>query len=191
MLRLLFLFAIVFCAFCANPVRAAEEKGPSTIVAIVDVQRVLQESVAAKSVQSQIEAHRSKFQAEISKEEAELRGAEKKLAKMREMAQADAYAQAEEKLRARFLSVERHVQGRRKALDQAYTEAMNKVREGLVEVVQKAALARGVNLVMVKQQVIWHDKAVDLTDIVLKNLNKEIPGIKIAISEGDGPVGEE
>ncbi len=183
MRRLSFLLVLAFLVLCLSPAQAAKGPLPASVVAIVDVQRILQESLAAKSVQSQIEKHRSKFQTQISKEEAELRDAEQKLTELRKTEQADAYAQAEQKLRGRFLFVERHVQARRKALDQAFTDAMSTVRTGLIDVVKKSAKERGVTLVIVKQQVIWHDQVIDLTDLVLGRLNQKIPEILIKISQ--------
>lgn len=150
-------------------------------VAIVDVQRILQASEAAQSVKAQLEAQRSRFQGEITKEEAELREAEKKLAQLRQEAKTQAYVEEEQKLQQRFLTVERHVQARRKALDQAFADSMNTVREALVEVVSEVAKANGFNLVLVKQQVIWNGAAVDITDEVLSRLNKELPKVSVRV----------
>lgn len=156
----------------------------SSIVAIVDVQRILQASGAAKSVQQQLETQRSKFQTEIAVEEADLRDAEQKLSKLRETAKTDDYLEQEQKLQQRFLTVERHVQARRKALDQAYTDSMNIVRKALIDIVSEIAKQRGVNLVIVKQQVIWNDQNIDITDEVLTRLDKALPNVQVkAVTE--------
>lgn len=152
-----------------------------SIVAIVDVQRVLQTADAAKSVQQQLDAQRSKFQTEIAAEEKDLRESEQKLVKLRETAQTNDYVEQEQKLQQRFLSVERHVQARRKALDQAYTDSMNKVRKGIVDIVSEIAKEKGVNLAVVKQQVIWNDGNVDITDEVIKRLDKALPNVQVNV----------
>ncbi|MDX9689525.1 MAG: OmpH family outer membrane protein [Alphaproteobacteria bacterium] len=170
-------------AYAATPVAkpAVPAALKPTYVAIVDVQRILQASKAAKSARDQLEAQRSKFQSEISSEEADLREAEKKLIKLREEAKADAYAEEEQKLQKRFLTVERHVQSRRKALDQAFTDSMNTVRTGLVDIVSQVAKEKGFSLVVVKQQVIWNADAVDITDEVLMRLDKALPQISVKV----------
>ena len=169
-------------AACAEPLI----KVNPSIVAIVDVQRILQSSKAAKSVQDQLEAQRSKFQTEIADEEKELRDAEQKLAKLRENAKSDEFAEQEQKLQQRFLTVERHVQAKRKALDQAFTDSMNTVRKGVVDIVSEIAKEKGVNLVVVKQQVIWNVQNIDITDEVLVRLDKKLPQIQVKIiSEED------
>lgn len=168
----------------ATPLPPVKPVQPS-VIAIVDVPRILKESTSAKSIRKQIETHRLKFQTQIAKEEAELRGAEKELIKLREEGKKDAFVEMEQKLQARFMKVERHVQTRRKALDKAYTDSMNTVRKNLVETVAKLAKARSINMVVVKQQVIWNDEAIDLTEEVLKSLDSVLPRISIEIPTDD------
>lgn len=156
-------------------------KLPAPVIAIVDVQRILQESLAAKSVQKQLEAQRSKFQNEIEGEENGLRQAEQELAKERNRLAAQAYSDREQELHQRFSTVETHVQERRKALDQAFTDSMNAVRDALLEVVDKAAHEHGANIVIVKQQALWVDRPLDITDEVLKRLDQKLPKVDVAM----------
>ncbi|MCL2469446.1 MAG: OmpH family outer membrane protein [Alphaproteobacteria bacterium] len=162
-------------------VRARLPQGQGTVMAIVDVQKVLEKSTAAVGAQKILDAHRLRFQKEVSSEEKELREAEQALQKLRETGQMEAFVEAEAALQNRFLTIERHVQSRRKALDQAYTDSMAMVREGLVDSVQTIAKQAGINLVLVKQQVIWNDQVVDITDEVLSLLNKKRPQVEVKI----------
>jgi len=178
------LLALAFVIFSAAPsfaVIPAEKPVPPSVTAIVDVPRVLKESTAAQSVRSQLDTQRSKFQSEISKEEEQLRSSEKELIKLREEGKKDAFAELEQKLQDRFTKVERYVQTRRKALDQAYTKSMDTVRDNLVSVVATIAKSKGITLVVVKQQVIWNDTAIDLTDEVLAALNAKLPSVSVEI----------
>jgi outer membrane protein len=163
----------------APPAKAVQAQLPAPIIAIVDVQRILQESLAAKSVQKQLEAQRSKFQTEIEGEENGLRQAEQDLTKERSTLAAQAYSDREQQLRQRFSTVENHVQARRKVLDQSFTDSMNAVRSALLEVVDKVAHEHGANLVIVKQQALWTDQPLDITDEVLKRLDQKLPKVDV------------
>lgn len=172
----------------AAQVGAAQAGGGQrpTVIAIVDVPKVLQESGAARSVQEQIEERRSTFQAQIALEEKGLREAEQKLAALRQSGDGEAYSDEEQKLRQRFTTVERHVQSRRKALDQAFTEAMGTVRQNIIDIVAAISKERGVNLAIAKQQVIWNDATIDITREVLTRLNKKLPTLNVSIQpEGE------
>ncbi|NTU76808.1 MAG: OmpH family outer membrane protein [Alphaproteobacteria bacterium] len=161
------------------------------VIAIVDVQRILQESLAAKSVQQQLEAQRAKFQTEIVAEEKDLRQAEQELSKSRDNLKPDVFAEREQQLRQRFLTVERHVQSRRKALDQAYTNSMNVVRKSLQDVVGAVAKEYGANLVIIKQQTLWSDKQMDITDKALARLNNDLSRVEVKVlPEEEAKTGE-
>lgn len=155
---------------------------PTTVAALVDVQRILDESLASKSVQRQIEVQRAKFQSEIAQEEKELRDSETELTKSRESVSAEAYAEQEQQLRQRFLTVEKHVQSRRNALDQSYTDAMNLVRKNFLDIVANLAKEKSFNLVVVKQQVLWSNKNIDITNEVLNRLNKNMPDVEVKLA---------
>lgn len=146
------------------------------------VQNLLRAKLGAQKV---LDAHRAQFQKEASAEEKELRQAEQELQKLRAAGKMDAFVDAEAALQSRLLTVERHVQARRTALDQAYADSMDKVRQGLVASAETLAKKAKINLVLVKQQVIWNDQVVDITDEVLSLLNKNLPNVEIKIEPQD------
>jgi Skp family chaperone for outer membrane proteins len=155
---------------------------PNPVIAVIDVQRILQESLAAISVQKQLEMQRTKFQTETDKEENELRQAEQDLGKERDHLAPTDYADREQQLNQRFLAVENHVQSRRRVLDQAFTDSMNTVRDNLLGIVETIAHEHGANLVLVKQQALWMDKNFDVTDEVLNRLNQKLPQITVKMA---------
>lgn len=175
----LFLLGLFFAS--AAQAENVPAKLSSPVIAIVDVQRILQESLASKSAQKQLEAQRSKFQNEIGKEENSLRHAEQELSAQRSQLSAQVYSEREQQLRQRFLTVENHVQSRRKVLDQTYTDSMNAVRSALLSVVESVARERGANLAIVKQQALWTDQPLDITDEVLKRLDEKVPKVNVVV----------
>ena len=182
-------FIALLCAalLFATGVRADATKMPVPSIAIVDIQRILQESMAAKSVQKQLDAQRAKFQSETEAEENGLRQSEQDLGKSRDHIAADLYTEREQQLRQRFLAVERKVEDRRKALETAFTDSMNDVRAHLLDIVQAVAKAHGVNLVLVKQEALWTDPTFDVTDEVLGQLNKSMPQAAVKMPAEEKP----
>jgi len=83
--------------------------------------------------------------------------------------------------------VERHVEARRKLLDQAFTDSMNEVRKNLLDIVANVAKAHGANLVLVKQQALWVDAPLDVTDEVLTRLNQKMPQLTVNIAPESKP----
>ena len=67
----------------AGQPRGALAELPASVVAVVDVQFILQEAAASKSIQKQLEAQRETYQNEISKQEDRLRAVEQELNRQR------------------------------------------------------------------------------------------------------------
>jgi Skp family chaperone for outer membrane proteins len=142
---------------------------PPAVSVMVDVQQILQESLAAKSVQKQIDAQRSTFQAETEKEENTLRQVEQDLGRARDTLTPDSYSEREQQLRQKTLIVERHFE--------------NIMSTALQEIVQNVAHEHGANIVLVKQQVLWADANLDITSEVLNRLNKKLPQIAVKMAD--------
>jgi len=174
---------IIAAFFFLMPALAAQAQNvdKQSHVLIVDMKRTLDESKAAISVQKKIEAQRSAFQDEISVQEKLIREGEQELQTMRGKLNADQYAEKENQLRKKFRDVEKYVQERRQALEKATTAAMGKVRATLLTIIKDIAKKLGVQAVLIKQQVLWAEDNLEITDEVLSRLNKELPDIAVDI----------
>lgn len=163
----------------AAPAAAAPMPGP--VVAVVDIDRIRENSTAAKSVREQLDKHRSTFQDEISKQENELRNAEQDLNKQRSVLSPDAFNQRRQQFEQRVADVQRQVQSRRRQLETAFQNSMSEVNKAVVDAVQEVAVEHGANLVLPKTYIVMVDKAMELTDEVLALVNKKLPGIKVTL----------
>ncbi len=179
-------YAFAFVFFCTTA--SAESKNlPPAIAAVVDVQKILQDSLAAKNVQKQIDAQRAKFQLETEKEENALREAEQGLAKERDGLSTDVYTEHERQMRNRTLGIERNFEARRKMLDQGFADAKAVLSKTLQDITETVAHEHGATVIMLKQQILWADPTLDVTDEVLSRLNKKLPQINIKMQPIDKP----
>lgn len=148
---------------------------------VVDMKRVLDESKAAVNVQKKIEARRSEFQKEIAGREDEIRNEEQDLLQSRGKIEAKVYSERENQLRQKFRDVETYVVERRRVLEQATTDSMGHVRSVLQNILIDIAKKHGASLVLSKQQVLWSQPALDVTDAVLESLNRQLPDMDVVI----------
>ncbi len=155
---------------------------PAPRVAVLDVPRLLQDSRAGQSVRQQLEQHRARLQTETEAEETTLRKMDKNLQALKGKAPPATYAEREQALRDRVADVERKVQTRRRALDRAATEAMDQLRRAVLDTSAHVARERQANIVLIKQQVLWSDPAMDITDTVLKRLDTALPHVAVPLS---------
>jgi len=179
--------ALAALLFGGTPVPAAEAANKPAIVAVVDVQIILGEATAMKSIQKQVEEKRSQFQIEISSQEKRLRDQEQELKSQRSELAANAFEAKQRDFEAQVASVQRDVQERRKVLDQAYGDGLKAVQKELQEVLAKLAKERGYTLVIPTAQLLYADGSIAITDEALKRLNKALPDVALQFNTASKP----
>lgn len=170
------LIAALF-AFLVTPAFAAESV-PQTF-GVVDMNKIMQTTDAAKDVFAQLEAKRKEYQAQITKEEDTLRAAEQSL-----LAQKDKMSKEElEKKRREFdgkvLDGQKLVQDRKRILDQAFNSSMNKLRTEAASVVAEVAKERNYSAVLTQDAVMLSIPALDMTDVVTERMNARLKTLKV------------
>lgn len=169
----------IFLTF-AGSAHAADKLAPTTI-AVVDVQKILQDSTAAQGIRQQLDDKRTAFQNEIKKEEDRLRAANDDIVKNHDTMTKDQLADKQKTLRQDFATVERKVMARRHALDLGFADAMKQVRAALAEIVVNEAHAQGANVVLPKEGTMWIEASLEITDTVLKQLNTKLPKVTVKV----------
>jgi outer membrane protein len=154
---------------------------PPPVIAVVDIQMILQDSVASKSIQKQLDTQRQTYQNEISKQEEKLRAAEQELNRERSNLSADAFGQKRREFEQQVADVQRTVQARKRVLDQAFNESMTKVRDTVLQIVTEVAGEQKATLVLAKQQVVLAEKSLDLTSAVLDRVNTKLPTVTVTV----------
>ena len=170
--------AIILTVALAHSVAAAQLPDPK--IAVLDYQRVLRESQAGKDIRQQIDRYRKSYQDEIKVKEAKLRKKEDELKRQRAVLASDIFAKRRREFEEEVISLQRQVQDRTRALDQAYEKAMQQLRKPLLPLVKDLAKQMGYNVVLDHARVLVVLKGMDITDIVVKKLNKKVPTIKVA-----------
>ena len=175
--------AAAFAAFlfCFSAPWAFAQQKP-LLVAIVDMQVILQQSEAAKSIQKQLESQRKSFQAEISKQEDELRNAEQELRRQRSIVPQQQFDQQRQQFEQRVAEVQRRTQERKRTLDQALNDSLEVLRKNVMEVVAQVAQEQQLTLVLARQQVIMAEKSLDITDDVMQRLNQKLKSVAVSSS---------
>lgn len=159
----------------------AQAAAPVPTVVVVDVQKILQQSTAAKGIREQLEAKRNVYQAEIKKEEDRLRATEQDILKNRTTLSKEELAQKQTNLRKDVGDVEKKVMARRRALDEGFANAMKQVRTALAEIVVSTAKAQSANIVLPKEGTMWIAPELEITDTVLTQLNAKLPKVTVSI----------
>jgi len=166
------------------PTTAAQGFSPTT-VAFVDRARLLGESDAGQSVQSQLNQERDQLNAEMRAKQETLRSTQEELQRIQE-----SQLLAEEVFRERVRAFEqeaaltqREVQLRARALEQGLQQALNSIFAQALQIAAEIAEEEGIEVVLDARQVLFADQSLNLTDRVLAQLNQRMPTMELTIPE--------
>ena len=150
--------AVILSASYAS---AQQVKKNPVSFAVIDVQLILNTSLAMKNVREQLEVQRKRFQVSIAAEEGKLRIAGQKLARQRGVLAPQALARRGRQLRNRVALFQRRFQAKRREIDQAFAATLREFEKELKAVVAEIARERGYTVVLDRRQTNTH--------VILKN----------------------
>jgi outer membrane protein len=181
----LFIFRFLIAAVVAVPLvsPAQAQTIPTAVIGVVDVQRVLRESKASKSVRPEIDRMRKAFQGEVSKQEQQLRQVEQELNRQRAILAPEAFAQKRRAFSEEARKAQSAVQLRRRDLDRAFNNTKNEILKNLFVAAQAVAEAKKLNMLVEKRSVFLSAKTMDVTSDIIVRLDKRLPKLKIDLSK--------
>ncbi len=175
---MLFLMAALLPAFGQD---VWAQQAPQAVVAVVDVQKILEESKASKAVQAALEKQRTAFQNDISQQENTLRTADQDLSRQRATLSAEEYEKKRQDIEQKVATLRRGVQTKRQQLDRMFQSSMNTIRTTLLQAIDEIAAERKATLILSKSQVLLAAKEYDITDEAMKRLNAKLPTLAVEL----------
>lgn len=176
MFRILALALIMLTAsFTAN----AEIAAPKIVV--VDINKIMNDSKAAKNLNSQLEAKRKEFQSQIDAQEKKLKAAEQDLIKQKSVLSKDALEQKQKQFVADLNKARKDVAEKKTKLENAYRASLNTIQQNLQSVIDKMAAEQGFNIAIPSSQLIYANKGLDVTAEALKRLDTKLPSIALKL----------
>ncbi|MPY68456.1 MAG: OmpH family outer membrane protein [Alphaproteobacteria bacterium] len=160
----------------------AQAKDSEFSFAVIDVQRVIRDSKATRSIRPQIEKLKEGYESGFKKQEEELRGANQDLAGQRAILSPEAYADRRREFQQRATGVQREVQETKRLLDRALGSAMSKVHNSLRQITAEIAKEQSLTAIFPRTAVILVERKYDITSEVLKRLDQQLPSVAVTIT---------
>ena len=184
MLRRVFLaFATVLIVAVSAPAVFAQSLPPA-VVAVMDSQRILRDAKAGQSVANQIKAFIDSFQGVVKREEEALRQRQADLRKQSAILAPEALEQRRLELQKNYNDAQRMVQDRRLAIDKSRQQALEVIKAQILEIIEELQKERKFNLVLDRSAYSWVSKDLDITQEIVRRLDKRLPSVKVARPEG-------
>jgi outer membrane protein len=161
---------------------ADQPAGQSLVVVVVDTTRVLQESKAGKTIQSQMQQQVSVYQKTITKQDEELSAAQQDLQRQQTILAQDAFAVKLKEFDQRVNDARKRAQEAQQSLTESQRGAVATVEDAMLHIVADLAKERGANLVLNKSTVVMFDTHFDVTDDIIKRLDEKLPAVTVSFN---------
>ncbi|HJD55541.1 MAG TPA: OmpH family outer membrane protein [Rickettsia endosymbiont of Pyrocoelia pectoralis] len=178
--RILYLFLIIsFPLFANSEIIEDKDNNFKVRVAVVDVQSILEGSIAIKDLRNKIEKLNHKIQEDIGAKEAEFKPMEEKLINERASLSEDDFERKVNEFNAKVSHVRKEIQTKKTKLEQAHAEAMSKVHETTIIIISELAEKYNLNLVLPSAQVLYTKNNLNITSEVTFLLNERLKEVTI------------
>lgn len=150
-------------------------------IAVVDVEQILTNSSAGKSVQQQLKTRREAFQKEFSARENNLMNAQKSLVAQKESLSPEEFNAKRKDFESQILETRSLFQKRRNSLDKGLSNALAELRKNIIQVTAEVSNENSYQIVLTRDSVVIVEKELDITEDVLTRLNAKVSNISLGL----------
>jgi len=170
-----------FLILSAAPTTAQTKfDAPAPRIAIVDVQAIMREAVAAKSARTQMESIARKEQAIFAEEEKQIRARDVELQQQRALLTPEVFNQRQQELQRDVGRLQQKTRNLRLTLDQGFKKTMDQIQLVLFDELRKLSGEFNLNLIISRSQIVIAIDDFDITKPALARLNKRLPSVKLS-----------
>ena len=170
---------LVMILFGLNSV--AETAYPNTSIAIVDLNLVLSDSKAAKNATKQFEAFQKSTEDEILASDKKMLEERNKLIEQQSVIAPEAFELKAKDYEKKLQTYQVEKQEKLRKLEGGLQRARNEILENVKPILEELSKELGVTVILEKNSVLLSASNMDITENLIKKLNKKLPKIKVSL----------
>ena len=175
--------------FCISVVSAQEESSDEDKsnlsdnetfpIAVVDMQRIVGQSLAAVKVREYIENKKEEFGLELKNEEEELKAIQEDLASQRSIMPPDEFAVLEGTFRKRVESLQQMVAERNQLLEEMLSKSVQIIQLEAIKIITDIGKEKGLALTLDTSTVVIAANSINISSSVIELLNINLPEVNM------------
>ena len=142
-------------------------------IAVIDVQKVVSNSEVGKKALGEVKAVKDKKQAEIDRQQNSLQAMQDKLDKEKDILSPEAQEKRRNDIQKAFTDLKRYREDSEQEIQGRLATALKGMEDQVLPIIQKLGTDRGYSLIVSKDQVIYYNGKVDITDEVIRLFNEQ------------------
>ena len=154
---------------------------PNTSIAIVDLNLILSDSKAAKAATKDFEKIQKDTESEIVESDKLMLEERNKLIEQQSVIAPEAFEVKAQDYEKKLQNYQVEKQNKLRNLEGVLQKARNEILEKVKPILEELSKELGVTVILEKNSVLLSATNMDITDEVIKKLNKELPKIKVSL----------
>lgn len=175
--------AFGFFSFAADVKAQSASSAPTAsqgvYMAFLDTDVIYSQSKAMKNMHEQLAKFQEEIKTSLDQEKLALQKEEDELQRKRTLLAPEVFAEERKKFQTRLVALQRKFQESSLKLNQVRAEATNKVSQVFTAAVTEIAKKNGITIVFQKSQIVIASAQLDITKIVLEELDKRLPSVQV------------
>ena len=176
-------FNIILLTILFIPTLLYADQYPNTSIGIIDINKVLTESKAAVDATKQIEKIQKKAEEESKEKDELIINEREKLIEQQSVMAPEAFEIKVSDFEKKVQSFQIERQEKLRKLDLMVQSARAEILEEVKPIINDYAKELGITVILEKNAVVMSADDMDMTDQVIKILNKNLPKIKVKLED--------
>ncbi|MBP7709824.1 MAG: OmpH family outer membrane protein [Rickettsiales bacterium] len=148
-------------------------------IGILDVEKIVKESVAMKDIQNKVSKKQDEYQKEVTKKQTGLEAEQKKLEGKKNVLSKEALDKEVAAFEKKVEDLKTFVDKRQNSLKKASLDAMGKVNDKIKDIISDISKEKDLDVILPSAQALYYKDELDVSADVLSRLNKKITKVDV------------
>jgi outer membrane protein len=143
-------------------------------IGVLDVEKIVKESSAMRDIQKKISSKQDDYQKEVTKKQDDLESEQKRIEGKRNVLSKEAFEKETKAFEKKIDDLKTFVDKKQNSLKKASMDSMGKVNDKIKDIIADISKEKDFEVIIPSSQTLYYKDALDISDEVLKRLNKKI-----------------
>lgn len=168
-----YIYIFIYLIFVSSSALSSQK------IAMVDVQKIIDNSLAVKEIRTKIDVINISLQKEFLNTEEELKKMENSILKRKDLLSSKDFQNEILRFNESVTNSQKITQEKKIRLEQAHAKAISLVNITAMEIIHSYAIKNNFDIVMPSTQVLYASETLNITKYILNVLNKKLPTVEL------------
>ena len=176
-------FTLAFIIISTFSIKSIADNFPNTSIAVLDLNKVLIDAKAAKNAAEEIDIIAKDVEDKLGISDEEMIKEQNKLIEAQSIMAPEAFELKRKEYEEKVQNYNIERQKKLLSVERLIEESRNKILDNLKPILEEVSESKGITVILEKGTVLLNAETMDITEEVIKSLNKKLPKIEVSLKE--------